>query len=60
MSKFILVHDASDNASTTIINVDTIEYVERSTDYTGASFICTSALDIHVTETREQIFEMLK
>jgi len=60
MSKFILVHDASDNASITLINVDTIEYVERSTEYTGASYISTDSCDFHVTETREQIFEMLK
>lgn len=60
MSKFILVHNAADSASTVIINVDDIHYVEASEEYTGASFICADEADWHVTETREQIFEMLK
>lgn len=60
MSKFILVHDAVNNASTVVINADTIQYVEEDTDYTGTSLICTDETDWHVTETREQIFEMLK
>lgn len=60
MSKFILVHDAADNASTIIINADDIHYIEASTDYTGASFICTDEADWNVTESREKIFEMLK
>lgn len=60
MNKFILVHDAADSASTVIINVDDIHYVEASEEYTGASFICANEADWHVTETREQIFEMLK
>lgn len=60
MSKFILVHDATDSASTVIINVDDIHYVEASEEYIGASFICANEADWHVTETREQIFEMLK
>ena len=60
MNKFILVHDAADNASTVIINVNDIHYVGASEEYTGASFICTYEADWHVTETREQIFEMLK
>ena len=60
MSKFILVHDAANSASTVIINVDDIHYVEASEEYTGASFICVNEADWHVTETREQIFEMLK
>lgn len=60
MSKFILVHDAADSASTVIINVDDIYYIEASEEYTGASFICANEADWHVTETREQIFEMLK
>ena len=60
MSKFILVHDAANNASTVVINADTIQYVEEDTDYTGASFICADEADWHVTETREQIFEMLQ
>ena len=29
MSKFILVHDAANNASTVVINADTIQYVEE-------------------------------
>lgn len=60
MSKFILVHDAANNASTVVINANTIQYVEEDTDYTGTSFICADESDWHVTETREQIFEMLK
>lgn len=59
MSKFILVHDAADNASTIVINANDIHYIEASEDYTGASFICADEADWHVTETREQIFEML-
>lgn len=60
MSKFILIHDAANSASTVIINVNDIHYVEASEEYTGASFICANEADWHVTETREQIFEMLK
>ena len=60
MSKFILLNDATNNASTVIINVNTIQYVEEDADYTGASFICTDECEFHVTQTREQIFEMLK
>lgn len=59
MSKFILVHDATNNASAVVINADTIQYVEEGS-YTGTSCICANEVDWHVTETREQIFEMLK
>lgn len=66
MSKFILVHDVEDNASPTIINANNILYVKNSEKYTGASHIELNDIDIEctecefdVTETREQIFEML-
>lgn len=60
MSKFILLNDAANNASTVIINADTIQYVEEDADYTGASYVCADDCEFHVTQTREQIFEMLK
>ena len=60
MNKFILVHDAANEASPIVINSETIQYVEASEDYTGASTIYTDNADFDVTETREQIFEMLQ
>lgn len=66
MAKFILVHDAT-NASPVVINNDNIIYIEKSEMLTGASYIQSNNADMgtpqlgfHVTETPEQIFEMLK
>ena len=66
MVKFILVHDAK-NASPIVINSNNIIYVEKSEVLTGATYIQLNDSDIevqtlgfHVTETPEQIFEMLK
>lgn len=67
MSKFILVHDAENEASPIIINANNIIFVESSEKLVGASWIQLNDSDMnvpdegfHVTETREQIFEMLK
>ena len=66
MAKFIMVHDAQDKASLIIINSDNILSVNKSVLFEGASYITLKDVDIendegyHVTETREQIFEMLK
>lgn len=68
MAKFILVHDATMNsASPIVINADNILFVKNSEKYIGASYIELNDADLdcsqtafHVTETREQIFEMLK
>lgn len=66
MTKFILVHDAKD-ASPIVINSNNIVYMEKSEVLTGATYIQLNDLDMevqtcafHVTETPEQIFEMLK
>lgn len=66
MNKFILVHDAN-NASPVLINANNIVYAEKSELLTGATYIQlnnldmgTPALGFHITETPEQIFEMLK
>ena len=67
MSKFILVHDAENEASPIIINSDNILFVKKSDMLTGTSYIELNDVDkdasevsFVVTETREQIFEMLK
>lgn len=67
MSKFILVHDAENEASPVIINSDNILFIKESDMLTGASYIELNNIDenttecsFEVTETREQIFEMLK
>lgn len=60
MSKFILVHDAVSNAATVLLNANVINYAEESASFTGATRISTDYGDFHVTETREQILEMLK
>ena len=67
MSKFILVHDAENEASPIIINSDNILFVKESDMLTGTSYIELNNIDedttedsFEVTETREQIFEMLK
>ena len=67
MAKFILVHDAENSASPIVINSKLIAFVTESNVLTGASYIelndlndeCTEQ-SFNVTETREQIFEMLK
>ena len=66
MSKFILVHDAEKDASPIILNANNIIFVESSERLIGASWIQLNDSDMnvategfHVTETREQIFEML-
>lgn len=67
MSKFILVHDAENEASPVIINSDNILFIKKSDMLTGTSYIELNDVDADttecsfvVTETREQIFEMLK
>ena len=67
MSKFILVHDAENEASPIVINSDNILFIKESETYTGVSYIELNNLDadatkgsFEVTETREQIFEILK
>ena len=66
MSKFILVHDAANEASPIIINTECIAYVEKSELLTGATYIQLNNLDCdtssrgyHVTETPEKLIEML-
>ena len=66
MSKFILVHNAGD-ANAMVINAKNIVTITKSELLTGCSHIILNDLDadvpsmnIHVTETPEQIFEMLK
>lgn len=67
MKKFILVHNASDEASPVVINANNILYAEKSELLTGATYIRLNDVDLgapsagyHVTETPEQLFEMLK
>ena len=67
MSKFIVVHNASDNASPVLLNANTIAYAEKSELLTGATYIQLNDIDLdvpahgyHVTETPEQLHEMLK
>lgn len=67
MSKFILVHDAENGASPIIINSNKILFVKEGDMLTGTSYIELNDIDVdttkcsfEVTETREQIFEMLK
>lgn len=67
MNKFILVHDAENGASPVIINSDNILFIKESDTLTGASYIELNNVDedatecsFNVTETREQIFEMLQ
>lgn len=66
MSKFILVHDAANEASPIIINTECIVYAEKSELLTGATYIQLNDLDCdtpsrgyHVTETPEKLIEML-
>ena len=67
MNKFILVHDASNEASPVLINSACMVYAEKSEILTGATYIQLNDIDLdvpahsyHVTETPEQLFEMLK
>ena len=67
MNKFILVHDASNEASPILINSAYIVYAEKSELLTGATYIQLNDMDYdvpthsyHVTETPEQLHEMLK
>lgn len=67
MSKFIIVHDASADASPVLLNSNNIAYAEKSELLTGATYIQLNDLDMstpslgyHVTETPEQLHEMLK
>ena len=67
MSKFIIVHDASADASPVLLNSNNIAYAEKSELFTGATYIQLNDLDMdtpslgyHVTETPEQLHEMLK
>ena len=67
MNKFIVVHNASDNAAPVLLNAKLIAYAEKSELLTGATYIQLNDLDLdtpslgyHVTETVEQLYEMLK
>lgn len=67
MSKFILLHDAENEASPIIINSDNILFVKESNILIGTSYIELIDIDadstessFEVTETREQIFKMLQ
>ena len=66
MSKFILVHDASNGSSPIIINTECIAYAEKSELLTGATYIQLNDLDCdmpsrgyHVAESPEKLIEML-
>lgn len=67
MNKFILLHYANNSASPVLINASNIAYAEKSELLTGATYIQLNNLDMgtpqlgfHVTETPEQLIEMLK
>lgn len=64
---FILVHDASNNGAPVVVNTTTISAIQKSELYTGASTLHDTVYSglierpfLHVTETPEQIYEMLK
>ena len=66
MNKFIRVHDVP-TGNPVIINSDEIKLVSKSKVYEGASCIHSCIYEdsipdpfIHVTETPEKIYEMLK
>ena len=66
MDKFILVHNASNDASPVIINTKCIVYAEKSEILTGATYVQLNDLDCdtpsrgyHITETPEKLIEML-
>lgn len=66
MGKFILVHNAG-NSNAMVINTKNIVAITKSELLTGCSHIILNDLDtdvppmnIHVSETPEKIYEMLK
>lgn len=66
MSKFILLHETS-GAVPIVLNVNNIAMVSKSPQLTGCSLVVLNDLDmdfprtsVNVTETPEQIYEMLK
>ena len=66
MSKFILVHDVS-TGNPIVLHSEEIRVVKKSEKYKGASGICSCVYEdgtptpfIHVAESPEKIFEMLK
>ena len=66
MNKFILVHDVP-TGNPIVLHSEEIRVVTKSELYTGASAIASCVYEpsipepfLHVTETPEQIFEMLK
>lgn len=66
MSKFILVHDVP-TGNPIVLHSEEIRLVKKSDMYEGASSICSCVYEdntpppfIHVAETPEKIFEMLK
>lgn len=66
MSKFILLHKAN-GAAPVVLNTNNITMVSKSPQLTGCSLVILNSLDVdsprtsvNVTETPEQIFEMLK
>lgn len=66
MSKFILVHDASNGSSPIVINAECIVYAEKSELLTGATYIQLNDLDCdmpsrgyHVAESPEKLIKML-
>ena len=66
MGKFILVHDVP-TGNPVVLHSDEIRVITKSEQYEGASAISgvvyTNTIDkpfIHVVETPEKIFEMLK
>lgn len=67
MNKFILIHNAADNAAPMLLNAKLIAYAEKSEVLTGATYIQLNDMDLdipslgyHATETVEQLHEMLK
>lgn len=66
MSKFILVHNVS-NGTPAVISERAVQAIVKSEVYTGATALCDSVFNgiiekpfMHVSETPEQIYEMLK
>lgn len=66
MNKFILVHDVP-TGNPIVLHSEEVRLVTKSELYTGASAIHGTVYEniisepfVHVTETPEQIFEMLK
>lgn len=66
MSKFILVHEVP-TGNPVVIHSEEIKIVKKSNDFGGSTAIHSYVYEdtlvnpfIHVTETPEKIFEMLK